>query len=187
MIRNERERGNIQGINISDNLLITHLLFVDDVILFGIVTIEEWQDYKELLDTFCNATSMEINEAKSSFLYNDVDETIRSKILSRFPYKMEPLTNGFKYPGFYLKPLGYSSNDWRWFIKKFEKKLSNWTYRLLSLGGRLILVNFVLIGMVVYWLSLARMPNTILTYIRCYIFNFMWGNTAGNHKHHLVD
>ena len=100
---------------------------------------------------------------------------------------MDPLTSGFKSLGCYLKPLGYGIKDWRWFIQKFEKKLSNWTYKLLSLGGRPVLAKVVLMGLAVYWLSLAHMPRTILTYIRRYIFNFLWGNTAGNHKYHLVD
>ena len=42
-------------------------------------------------------------------------------------------------------------------------------------------------GLEVYWLSLARMPRTILNYLRHSIFNFLWGNSKGNHKANLVD
>ena len=90
--------------------------------MFGMGTVEEWQHYKEILDTFCSATGMEINVAKSSFLFNDIDETIRHRICNFLPLKMEPLTFGFKYLGYYLKSLGYGIKDWRWFIQKFEKK-----------------------------------------------------------------
>lgn len=100
---------------------------------------------------------------------------------------MELLSLGFKYLGYYLKPLGYCVKDWRWFIKKIEKMISNWTYRLLSLGGRLILVKSVLLVLAVYWLSLACMPRSILNYIQRSIFNFLWGNSNGNSKLHLVD
>lgn len=37
---------------------------------------EEWQNYKEVLDLFCFATHMKISDEKSSFLYNDIDETV---------------------------------------------------------------------------------------------------------------
>ena len=187
LITNAQGRGVISGIKVSPSLNLPHLLFVDDVILFGMGTVEEWKNYKEILDTFCSATGMEISVAKSSFLFNDIDETVRQRISNFLPFKMDPLTLGFKYLGYYLKPLGYGIKDWRWFIQKFQKNLSNWTYKLLSLGGRLVLVKYVLMGLAVYWLSLARMPNTILTYIGRYIFNFLWGSTAGNHKYHLVD
>ena len=90
-------------------------------------------------------------------------------------------------PGVLPQTFGYGINDWIWSIHKFERKLSNWTYKLLSLGGILVLVKSVLMGLAVYWLSLAWMPSTILTYIKCYIFKFVWGNTTRDHKYHLVD
>ena len=79
-------------------------------------TVEDWQHYKEILDTFCSATSMEINANKSSFLYNNIEEPVRLQIFNFMPYKMEPIVSGFKYLGYYLKPLGYSIKDWRWFL-----------------------------------------------------------------------
>ena len=93
---------------------------------------------------------MDINVDKSSFLYNNIDESVRQQISNFFPYKMEPIAAGFKYLGNYLKPLGYGIKDWRWFLLKFEKKLSNWTYKFLSLGGKLVLVKSVLTSLVVY-------------------------------------
>ena len=129
----------------------------------------------------------EKHDEKSYFLYNDIDETSREKIFSLLPCKMEPLDVGFKYLGYYLKPSRYCVNDWRWFIKKFDNIINNWTYRLLSLGGRLILVKSALMGLVVYWLSLARLPRYIIHYLRRAIFNFLWGNHKGCSRSHLVD
>ena len=64
---------------------------------------------------------MEINADKSSFLFNNIEEPVRQQIFNLMPYKMEPIVVGFKYLGYYLKPLGYGIKDWRWFILKFEK------------------------------------------------------------------
>ena len=47
LISNAQHRGPISGIKVSQSLYLTHLLFVDDVILFGTGTVEEWQNYKE--------------------------------------------------------------------------------------------------------------------------------------------
>ena len=106
---------------------------------------------------------------------------------SILPYKMDPLYTGFKYLGYHLKPLGYSTNDWRWIIKFFEKRTCNWAYRLLSLGGRMILVRSVLLGLPVYWFSLAHIPKSILNCLRRCIFTFLWGSIGGKQKMHLVD
>ena len=130
---------------------------------------------------------MQISLEKSSFLYNNMDDLTRNNIAAFLPFKMEPLSVGFKYMGFYMKPLGYNVNDSRWLIKKFDRRINNWTFRLLSLGGRLILVKSVLMGLAVYWLCLARMPKSITNYLRSVVFNFLWGNYNGNHRTHLVD
>ena len=37
-------------------------------------------------------------------------------IAQALPYKMDPITTGFKYLGYYLKPLGYKFSDWHWLI-----------------------------------------------------------------------
>ena len=152
---------------------LTHLFFVDDVILFGLGTHEEWQGYKEIMYLLCSTTCMKINNEKSSFLYSEVDEVTRDHILSLLPYKMELITLGFKYLGYHLKPLGYCSNDWRWIIKSFEKRISNGAYRLISLGGRLILFRSVLLGLALYWFSLSWIPKSIFHCLRCSSFNFL--------------
>ena len=56
------------------------------------------------------------------------------------PYQMELISSGFKYLSYFIKPLGYRVCDWNWLIQRYEKRIGLWTYKLLSLGGRLILV-----------------------------------------------
>ena len=111
IILDAQQRVHIKGFQYSPNLSITHLLFVDDVILFGIGTVSEWGAYKEALDLFCSATSMSVSKEKSSFLYQEVDEDTRCQIYVLLPYRMATITAGFKYLGYRLKPLGYRSSD----------------------------------------------------------------------------
>ena len=91
-----------------------------------------------------------ISVDKSCFLFNHVDEDILGGIACVLPYKMEPIVSGFKYLGYFLKPLGYKFSDWNWLIQKYEKRIHTWTHKLLSLGGRLILVQAVLSSLPVY-------------------------------------
>ena len=97
------------------------------------------------------------------------------------------IDSGFKYLGFMLKPMGYGLKDWRWIIKLFENNIGHWTHKFLSLGGRLILIRYVLSGIPIYWFSLARIPRSIMSKLRQCIFTFLWGGTANKHKLHLVD
>ena len=83
---------------------------------------------------------MSININKSGFLHNDLDEDILQNLAGHFPYRLDSLSKGFVYLGCYLKPSGYLIKDWFWLITKFEKKISHWTNRMLSIGGRLVLI-----------------------------------------------
>ena len=70
------------GICISSHLSFAHLLFLDDAILFGTGTFEEWVSFKVILDTFCAASGMSINLEKCCFLFNNVDEGLLNRISS---------------------------------------------------------------------------------------------------------
>ena len=161
IIMDAQQKGHIKGFQYSPNLSLTHLLFVDNVFLFGIGTVDEWGAYKEALDLFCSATGMSVNKEKYSFLYRNVAEETRCQISVLLPYIMAPITSGFKYLGYRLKPLGYRSSDWIWMVEIFENKIKNWTYRLLALGGRLVLIKYVLTRLAMYW-SLGELSNSVV-------------------------
>ena len=100
--------------------------------------------------------------------------------------KMEPISLGFKYLGYRLKPLRYKTNEWKWLITNFEKRINHWTYRMLSLGGRVVLIRSVLSSIVVYWFALMRIPSSILNTLHIIIFSFLWGSSDGHQRMHLV-
>ena len=123
IILDKHLKGLISRYQYSLGLSPTHLLFVEDVIVFGASTVKKWDAYKDALDLFCSATGMMVNTEKSSFMYLMVDDGTRGLISTFLPYYMEPITSGFKYPGFRLKPLGYRSSNWLWMVKRFDDKI----------------------------------------------------------------
>lgn len=52
LINKAKEDGETSGIKIARYLSITHLLFVDNVVLFGVGMIKEWFVYKNILYFF---------------------------------------------------------------------------------------------------------------------------------------
>ena len=67
VINKTKEDRHIKGINIS-NMNISHLLVLDDAMLCGVVTFEEWSAYRSILDLFCHTIGMLINTLKYSCL-----------------------------------------------------------------------------------------------------------------------
>ena len=101
---------------------------------------------------------------------------------------MEPILNGFKYLGYYIKPLGYLVKDWWWLIRNFEKRIMHWAHKLLSLGGRvLVLIRVVLTILLVYWFALTPVAKCILKKLRHMIFDFLWGSSSTYKQYHLLD
>ena len=109
---------------------------------------------------------MFISIDKSGFLFNELDEGVLNNILNYLPYKVDPIHMGFKYLGYFIKPLRYEVKEWRWLLNNFKKRINHWSYKLLSLGGILVLICVVLTSLPVYWFSLALVPKTILRRMR---------------------
>jgi hypothetical protein len=177
---------NIGGILVARGIRITHLLFVDDVVLFGIGSKSEWETYKKVLDLFCKATGMAFSIQKSVFLEAGWEVEQLDWLKELLPFEVRSVDEGFKYLGFHIKPNCYSRADWVWLEKKFEKRIVHWTHRWLFLGGRVTLVKAVLESISVYWLSLAKIPKSVLNRIRQRMFSFLWTGKKDKEGMHLV-
>ena len=130
---------------------------------------------------------MRINLDKSCFLFNNVDEGVLNSISRSLSVSYDHISLGFKYLGFFIKPLNYRVKDWQWLISNFERRIQHWTFRLLSLGGRLVLIKVVLPSLPVYWMALIPIPSSVLDKLRYLIISFLWGSSVEQKKFHLVD
>jgi hypothetical protein len=69
------EEGKLEGVSVTNGVRITHLIFVDDVILFGKVSLTEWKILNDALDLFCNATGVSFKPMKQSNAYRFLSKT----------------------------------------------------------------------------------------------------------------
>jgi hypothetical protein len=173
--------GELSGIKISQALSLTHLLFVDDVLLFSGGSRREAETLRDILSLFSKATGMQINDRKSSlttFLLSEEEELAHYTF---FPFERRALDDGLKYLGFNLKPNDYRKEDWKWLLKKLDKRLNTWSHRWLSRAGRLVLVKSVLEAIPVYWMSLSWIPKGILDAARKLSSKFLWSGKKESH------
>lgn len=185
LVNNALVCGQIKGIKISKDCVISHIMFADDVLVGGVDSLEEWTMYKHIIQTFCRASGMLVSSAKSNLYHHSLkDEQIRG-IRSIMPYNCYSIEQGFKYLGFILKPNNSQIKDWYWLLRKVEARIAQWSYRLLSIGGKLILVKSVLSSIPVYWFSLLEVPVFIIKTIKRYFF-FLWSGTTSCEKIHMV-
>lgn len=63
--------------------------------------------------------------------------------------------------------------EWKYVDECLEKRLRSWKGKMLSVGGRLVLINSVLANMVLYMLSFFQLPKGVmqrLDYVRSIFF-----------------
>lgn len=144
LIYHEKQNGRLSGLKIIDQCYPTHLMFMDDVLIFLDGSIRDSIILENILATFFRVTGMIENHTKSTIsqAYTFAQECNFS--LHRFPYNPRPLDQGFKYLGFWIKPSGHKIADWTWLITKFEKRITHSSHHFLSRVGRLVLIKFIL-------------------------------------------
>ena len=79
-----------------------------------------------------------------------------------------------------------SNADWRIIEEKFEKKLSSWKGKHMSVGGRLVLINSVLTSLTMFMLSFFEVPKGVLEKLDYYRSRFFWQSDEHKKKYRLV-
>ena len=117
-LHESKRQGRFSGISIGEQLAITHLLFVDDVLIFCSGDRRDTRALKEILDLFSKATGMDINFEKSTLTTHLLRPEEELELIENFPFNLTGLDVGLKYLGFSLKANCYLKKDWSWLIGK---------------------------------------------------------------------
>ncbi|GJV22342.1 hypothetical protein Tco_1371362, partial [Tanacetum coccineum] len=73
-------------------------------------------------------------------------------------------------------------NAWYDIVYKFTKRPSSWKANLLSIGGRLTLVKSVLATLPLYFLSLFKAPQAVISHLEFIRRRFFWGMEEDENK-----
>lgn len=155
LIESAKREGRLKGLKMSDLCHLTHLLFVDDVLIFLDGSIQDSTTFHDILTLFEKAIGMVANQSKSTITLTHTSPQEDRITLLFFHYQLHNLENSLKYLGFWIKPHSYRIADWICLVIKIEKRLKYWNHRFISRAGRLVLIKSVLEPTPVYWMSLA--------------------------------
>lgn len=88
-------------------MITTHLLFVDDVVIFAVGSWVEWQVLSKIFSLFSEASGIVVNMQKSDFLSCTLPLVTLDQICLLLPVAFEELSSWFKYLGYFIKPNTY--------------------------------------------------------------------------------
>lgn len=157
---------------------ISHLMFADDLLLFGKATVRKMKKAREMLDTFCGISGQKISYHKLGILFSYSTDSINRKELTRVAGIKETkqlwLYLGVSTSGKYSKV-----KDFQHIIDNIKSKLSIWKGSHLSMGRKVILTKSILEAIPTYSMMSNRMPRGSLKEIHKAQRQFIWGNLDG--------
>jgi hypothetical protein len=161
LIARAKEDGQVGG-------LIPHLVeggvsilqYADDTIIFMEHDLVKATNLKLILSAFEQLSGLKINFHKSElFCFGDAQDAA-AQYADIFGCEQG------QFPIMYLGiPIHYrklTNAEWRHVEERLQARLSSWKGKLLSLGGRLVLINSVLTNMVLYMISFFQLPKGVL-------------------------
>jgi hypothetical protein len=146
--------------------------------------LEKAQNLKLILSAFEQLSGLKINFHKSELFYfgEAQDEAHVYAGLFGCAQGQFPM----RYLGIPIHYRRLSLAEWKIIEERLKKRLSSWKGKLLSLGGRLILINSVLSNMVLHMISFFLLPKGVLHKLDYYRSRFFWQGDSEKKKYRLA-
>jgi hypothetical protein len=158
---------------------ISHSLYADDIILFSNANANTLTNIMKFLKDYQVASGQRINNHKSKFYASKhIPLARKTKInnINNFDEGNLPFTYlGCNIFSGKSRPIYFDN-----IIQKIQDKLASWKAKLISKGGKLILIKHVLSSIPIHSLTIFDIPKTVITKIHSILANFLWSKDTKN-------
>ncbi|WVZ50197.1 LOW QUALITY PROTEIN: hypothetical protein U9M48_001474 [Paspalum notatum var. saurae] len=185
IINRAKSEGKVNGVIphlVEDGLSI--LQYADDTVIFLDHDLEKARNMKVLLCLFEKLSGLKINFHKSKIFCFGQAKECENDYSELFGYRLGSFP--FRYLGLPMHYRKLRNSDWRHIDERFEKRLIGWKGKLLSVGGRLVLINLVLSSLPMFMLSFFAIPKGVLKKLEYLRSRFFWQNDQHKKKYHLI-
>lgn len=136
---------------------LSHLLFANDLVLFGEATLENAKVMHEIIDEFCKYSGHKVSSSKSKFFFSkNTDDVVKDSIVNVLGFQLtEDLVT---YLGVSLFHTRTKKCTFQFIVDEIQNKLNGYNVELLSLAGRVMLAKSVLLTIPSYFMQSAMIP-----------------------------
>nr|KYP53471.1 Putative ribonuclease H protein At1g65750 family [Cajanus cajan] len=154
--------------------------YVDDTMIFEEGSIQNVVVIKAIMRCFELISGLKVNFIKSKFGAIGLQVQVMERYAQLLNCKL------LKLPSIYLGlPIGANPRRkeiWNPVLEKIKRRLSNWKGKVLSMAGRVQLINLVLTSLPLYYLSFYKIPKGVSSKISRLQRQFLWGSNQGTKK-----
>ncbi|KAL0430919.1 UNVERIFIED_CONTAM: Retrovirus-related Pol polyprotein from type-2 retrotransposable element R2DM [Sesamum radiatum] len=150
----------------------THLLFVDDLMLFSRGDLPSINILMECLQGFRDVSGLAVNTSKSSIFTAGIQNDELHGILARTDFVRGAMP--VRYLGIPLAAQRLSVTDYSPLVDQIAKSISKWAAKSLSYAARLKLILSVIQGVECFWLQIFPLPAAAIEKIHRLCRNFLW-------------
>ena len=148
------------------------LQYANDTIIFLEDNLEQAKNLKLLLCAFEQLFGLKINFRKSElFCFGEV-KALQTEYEQIFGCGQGMFL--FRYLQIPMHFRRLKNSDWKGVDERFQKRLSGWKGKLLSSGGKLILINSVLSSLPMFMFLFFEIPREVLKKLDFYRSRFFW-------------
>ena len=160
------------------------LQYADDTIIFMKHDLVKARNMKLVLCLFEQLSGLKINFNKSELFCFGRAKEEQETYKQLFGCELGTLP--FTYLGIPIHHRKLTNKEWKCIEDRFEKRLSCWKGKLLSYGGRLVLINSVLTSMPMFLLSFFEVPVGVRRRLDFYRSRFFWQIDENKNKYRLA-
>jgi hypothetical protein len=148
------------------------LQYANDTILFMEHDLYKARNLRLILAAFEHLSGLKINFHKSElFCFGDAQNSV-AKYSELFGCGQGQFP--INYLGIPIHYRRLTMAEWKLVEERLQKRLSSWKGKMLSLGGRLVLINSIHTNMVLYMIYLFILPKGVLHKLDDYRSRFFW-------------
>jgi ribonuclease HI len=184
MLKGAENRGELQGVHVCrDAPPVSHLLFADDSLILMQADKSNAETLKNLLDRYCSNSGQMISDAKSSIFFSPNTEVeTKVEVCETLNIMTESLTD--KYLGLPALVGADRSDCFQYLVDRVRGKTKGWKEKLLSMGGKEVLIKSVAQAVPVFAMMVFRIPKNICKGITDAISQFWWGDDDDHKRIH---
>ncbi|CAA7030928.1 unnamed protein product [Microthlaspi erraticum] len=178
--------GRITGLKVARTCPpISHLLFADDSLFFCKADVLQCAEVLNIIKSYGLASGQQLNTAKSSIFFG-------SKVPQATIIELKRTLSITKeggmgtYLGLPEKISGSKKQVFAFVQDRLSKRVNSWSAKLLSRGGKEVLIKSVAQALPTYVMSCFLLPQDIIKKLQSAISNFWWSNKQNSRGLHWI-